>query len=29
MENRNKKISNSKSSVQTQDDSDWEEIDTN
>ena len=29
LQNRNKKISNSKSSVQTQDDSDWEEIDTN
>ena len=29
LQNRNKKIANSKSSVETQDDSDWEEIDTN
>jgi len=29
LQDRNKKISNSKSSVETQDDSDWEEIDTN
>ena len=29
LQNRNKLISNSKSSVETQDDSDWEEIDTN
>ena len=29
LQDRNKKISNSKSTVQTQDDSDWEEIDTN
>jgi phospholipid-binding lipoprotein MlaA len=29
LQNRNKKIANSKSAVETQDDSDWEEIDTN
>ena len=29
LQNRNKKISNSKSTIETQDDSDWEEIDTN
>ena len=29
LQNRNQKISNSKSTVETQDDSDWEEIDTN
>ena len=29
LQNRNKKISNSQSAVETQDDSDWEEIDTN
>ena len=29
LQDRNKKISNSKSAVETQDDSDWEEIDTN
>ncbi len=29
LQNRNKKISNSESTIETQDDSDWEEIDTN
>ena len=29
LQDRNKKILNSKSTVETQDDSDWEEIDTN
>ena len=29
LQNRSKKITNSKSTVETQDDSDWEEIDTN
>ena len=29
LQDRNKKISNSKTSVETKDDSDWEEIDTN
>ncbi len=29
LQNRNQKIANSKSTVETQDDSDWEEIDTN
>ena len=29
LQDRNKKIRNSKSAVETQDDSDWEEIDTN
>ena len=29
LQDRNKKIANSKSKVETQDDSDWEEIDTN
>ena len=29
LQNRNKQIKNSKSSIETQDDSDWEEIDTN
>jgi len=29
LQNRNKKILNSDSTVETQDDSDWEEIDTN
>ena len=29
LQNRNKKIANSKSIIETQDDSDWEEIDTN
>ena len=28
LQNRNQKISNSKSQIETQDDSDWEEIDT-
>ena len=29
LQDRNKKILNSKTAVETQDDSDWEEIDTN